>query len=263
MGSVCHLVDIDRVGRRHRPTSSSSAGARSRRTASRRSACRADVPMCVDLVADGPHGLVGGTSGSGKTEFLKTLFCRLCAQQPSRRPVDRDRRLQGRRRPRRGASRCPTSSTWRPTSTSTSSSGRSSLLRAESMRRQEPARPRRRQQHRFVPGGPGRAARAAAAAAPPRGRRRVRRAARQRGRARAVEGARSRSPASDARSGCTCCSSPRTSRQPAPADRRQRRPAHLPARPEAGALQGRARLRGGGDDQRPQRRARLRPVPRP
>ena len=31
--------------------------------------------MIVDLVRDGPHGLVGGTSGSGKTEFLKTLFC--------------------------------------------------------------------------------------------------------------------------------------------------------------------------------------------
>ena len=34
-------------------------------------------PMRVDLVSDGPHGLVGGTSGSGKTEFLKTLFCAL------------------------------------------------------------------------------------------------------------------------------------------------------------------------------------------
>ena len=33
--------------------------------------------MIVDLVRDGPHGLVGGTSGSGKTEFLKTLFCGL------------------------------------------------------------------------------------------------------------------------------------------------------------------------------------------
>lgn len=33
--------------------------------------------MVVDLVRDGPHGLVGGTSGSGKTEFLKTLFCGL------------------------------------------------------------------------------------------------------------------------------------------------------------------------------------------
>jgi S-DNA-T family DNA segregation ATPase FtsK/SpoIIIE len=37
-----------------------------------------DVPMVVDLVRDGPHGLVGGTSGSGKTEFLKTLLVSLC-----------------------------------------------------------------------------------------------------------------------------------------------------------------------------------------
>ena len=37
-----------------------------------------DVPMVVDLVRDGPHGLVGGTSGSGKTEFLKTLIVSLC-----------------------------------------------------------------------------------------------------------------------------------------------------------------------------------------
>ena len=37
-----------------------------------------DTPMVVDLVRDGPHGLVGGTSGSGKTEFLKTLLVSLC-----------------------------------------------------------------------------------------------------------------------------------------------------------------------------------------
>ncbi len=37
----------------------------------------AGTPMRIDLVRDGPHGLVGGTSGSGKTEFLKTLFCSL------------------------------------------------------------------------------------------------------------------------------------------------------------------------------------------
>ena len=37
-----------------------------------------DVPMVVDLVRDGPHGLIGGTSGSGKTELLKTLLVSLC-----------------------------------------------------------------------------------------------------------------------------------------------------------------------------------------
>lgn len=37
-----------------------------------------DTPMTVDIDKDGPHGLVGGTSGSGKTEFLKTLLVSLC-----------------------------------------------------------------------------------------------------------------------------------------------------------------------------------------
>lgn len=34
-------------------------------------------PMVVDIVNNGPHGLVGGTTRSGKTEFLKTLFAAL------------------------------------------------------------------------------------------------------------------------------------------------------------------------------------------
>ena len=36
-----------------------------------------DGPFSIDLVADGPHGLVGGTSGSGKSEFLQTLVASL------------------------------------------------------------------------------------------------------------------------------------------------------------------------------------------
>ena len=35
------------------------------------------TPMTVDLVRQGPHGLVGGTTRSGKTEFLKSLFAAL------------------------------------------------------------------------------------------------------------------------------------------------------------------------------------------
>ena len=77
MGEVCHLVDIDGLGditgdrlverwRTESPNSVATVG------------MSGDVPMRVDLVADGPHGLVGGTSGSGKTEFLKTLFLSLC-----------------------------------------------------------------------------------------------------------------------------------------------------------------------------------------
>ena len=38
----------------------------------------ADGPVTVDLVADGPHALVAGTTGSGKSELLKTLITSLC-----------------------------------------------------------------------------------------------------------------------------------------------------------------------------------------
>lgn len=38
-----------------------------------------DGPLVVDLVADGPHGLVGGTTGSGKSELLRTLVVGLAA----------------------------------------------------------------------------------------------------------------------------------------------------------------------------------------
>lgn len=44
-----------------------------------------DDVCSVDLVADGPHGLVGGTTGSGKSEFLRTLVAGLAASHdPSR-----------------------------------------------------------------------------------------------------------------------------------------------------------------------------------
>jgi S-DNA-T family DNA segregation ATPase FtsK/SpoIIIE len=37
-----------------------------------------DVPIRIDVMKDGPHGLVGGTTRSGKTEFLKTFLTGLC-----------------------------------------------------------------------------------------------------------------------------------------------------------------------------------------
>lgn len=37
----------------------------------------ADGPVCIDLVQDGPHALVGGTTGSGKSELLRTLVTSL------------------------------------------------------------------------------------------------------------------------------------------------------------------------------------------
>ena len=79
LGGTVHLVDLepavnlDADGLRRRwsavsPVTSVVVGAAS------------DGPMMVDIVGDGPHGLIGGTSGSGKTEFLKTMFISLCAQ---------------------------------------------------------------------------------------------------------------------------------------------------------------------------------------
>ena len=39
----------------------------------------ADGPLLVDLVADGPHALLGGTTGAGKSELLRTLVASLAA----------------------------------------------------------------------------------------------------------------------------------------------------------------------------------------
>lgn len=37
-------------------------------------------PFAIDLVRDGPHGLVGGTTGSGKSEFLRSMVAGLAAR---------------------------------------------------------------------------------------------------------------------------------------------------------------------------------------
>jgi len=39
----------------------------------------ADGPFCIDLRTDGPHGLVAGTTGAGKSELLQTLIAALAA----------------------------------------------------------------------------------------------------------------------------------------------------------------------------------------
>ncbi|KRE62332.1 FtsK/SpoIIIE domain-containing protein [Nostocoides sp. Soil756] len=44
-----------------------------------------DGPFVVDLERDGPHVLVGGTTGSGKSEFLRTLVTGLALGSPSDR----------------------------------------------------------------------------------------------------------------------------------------------------------------------------------
>jgi len=38
-----------------------------------------DGPLSVDLIADGPHALLGGTTGAGKSELLRTLVASLAA----------------------------------------------------------------------------------------------------------------------------------------------------------------------------------------
>src|SRR5581483_2813322 len=39
-------------------------------------------PFALDLVTDGPHALVAGTTGAGKSELLQTLVATLAANQP-------------------------------------------------------------------------------------------------------------------------------------------------------------------------------------
>ncbi len=45
----------------------------------------ADGPLVLDLVEQGPHTLIGGTSGAGKSELLQTLVLSLAAHYPPER----------------------------------------------------------------------------------------------------------------------------------------------------------------------------------
>ncbi len=66
-----------------------------------RLALAADGPVEIDLVRDGPHALVAGTTGSGKSELLRALVVGLAAGTRTGPPCVRARRLQGRRGVRR------------------------------------------------------------------------------------------------------------------------------------------------------------------
>ena len=54
-----------------------------------------DGTVDVDLVRDGPHGLIAGTTGSGKSELLRTLVVAMAAEVSPDAPELRTRRLQG------------------------------------------------------------------------------------------------------------------------------------------------------------------------
>ncbi|PIE31719.1 MAG: hypothetical protein CSA55_05095 [Ilumatobacter coccineus] len=42
----------------------------------------ADGPLVIDLIKDGPHTLIGGTSGSGKSELVQSMVAALAANYP-------------------------------------------------------------------------------------------------------------------------------------------------------------------------------------
>ena len=83
-----------RVPELRRRCSSSSARASSTRTASQRAGASAaagserssawprTAPFSIDLRADGPHGLVAGMTGAGKSELLQTLIASLALSHP-------------------------------------------------------------------------------------------------------------------------------------------------------------------------------------
>ena len=61
----------------------------------------ADGTVALDLVRDGPHALVAGTTGSGKSELLRSLVAGAGARFEPRGPDVPPGRLQGRQRLRR------------------------------------------------------------------------------------------------------------------------------------------------------------------
>jgi DNA segregation ATPase FtsK/SpoIIIE, S-DNA-T family len=78
---VCRLVDVLGLV----PVSADTLRARWRGAgpgARTRIGVGADGPVAVDLVTDGPHTLIAGTTGSGKSELLQTLVAGLATGHP-------------------------------------------------------------------------------------------------------------------------------------------------------------------------------------
>src|SRR5207248_7365012 len=59
------------------PPTAASGTARAGRTTAAVVGVDADGPVVLDLQRDGPHGLIAGTTGSGKSELLQTLVASL------------------------------------------------------------------------------------------------------------------------------------------------------------------------------------------
>ena len=95
-----------------------------------------DGPFVIDLCRDGPHVLVGGTTGSGKSQFLRTLVTSLAVSAPPDELTFVLVDFKGGASFRRLHQRSPTWSAWSPTSTTTWCRAPWASLRAELKRRE-------------------------------------------------------------------------------------------------------------------------------
>ena len=108
-------------------------------------------PFEVSLVDDGPHALLAGTTGAGKSEFLRSLVASLAASQQPGRPDVRARRLQGWAAPSMSVPGCHIPSASSRTSTVISRSAALSCLEAELRYREEQLTCRRGVRSRCLP----------------------------------------------------------------------------------------------------------------
>ena len=83
----------------------------------------ADGPHALDLRMHGPHALLGGTTGAGKSELLQTWILAMAAAHSPQRVTSCSSTTRAGRRSAT-ASSCRTPSAWSPTSARTWSGAR-------------------------------------------------------------------------------------------------------------------------------------------